>query len=26
LFGDARTDITQTDRTLFAKVGYAWIL
>jgi hypothetical protein len=25
-FGDARTDITQTDRTFFAKVGYAWIL
>lgn len=25
-FGDSDTDITQTDRGLFAKIGYAWIL
>jgi hypothetical protein len=25
-FGDARTDLSQYDRTFFAKIGYAWIL
>ncbi len=24
-FGDHNTDITQTDRSLFAKIGYAWM-
>jgi len=25
-FGDENTDITQTDRTFFTKIGYAWVL
>jgi len=25
-FGDANTDLTQFDRTFFAKIGYAWLL
>lgn len=25
-FGDEETDITQSDRTFFAKIGYAWVL
>jgi hypothetical protein len=25
-YGDQRVDLTQTDRALFAKIGYAWVL
>jgi hypothetical protein len=25
-FGDRNVDLTQTDRTFFAKIGYAWVL